>query len=501
MDLFPTELKTQSKQANQQGFGNDPRNLTPEGLFDNLNNVIGRPYSFLDNTDPKGRTFARHMVPASPLVMIRPGRIKFSESPNQFIKDALTKFGVAVGSDADVDKVLKGGKDSAGKPGGGTLFGGEYGVTAADKAAIEAAIAEKTRGTVGSFDISKHDGSIRYFDFSSTPTIQREYQSVLSTLSGRIYSRMKGETIAWADIGGKWDPGKLSNGGFYTFWADNASSVSESASSNVGATKLAGLVKGVSEISREAQFFLGSNLAGGATEGQRAGAVDGAIKGIADYIGAGDSGGLRASLGDAILGMNPMFPEVWKDSSFSRSYNLSFKFFSPYGAPAAIYQNVLQPFMMLMSLVFPVEANPGVYTEPFIFQVDCPGYFACDLGICTDFSFVKGGADNLWTVDGLPRQIDVTMSVRDLYPVLVASKNNQSMYFNVGMGTFLDNLAGISLFKGNAGEGDLIQRTRANINSTLGQARAIPGQLVSAGQVFLENSTPIPGIFRSFRDR
>jgi hypothetical protein len=229
--------------------------------------------------------------------------------------------------------------------------------------------------------------------------------------------------------------------------------------------------------------------------------IAGAMANVASAIGAqeGDAS-LSASLGDAILGLNPMFPEVWKDSSFSRSYTLNFKFHSPYGNSASVYQNVLLPFSMLLSLVMPVMANPGTYSEPFVFQLDCPGYFACDLGICTDFSFTKGGSENLWTADGLPRQIDVNMTVKDLYPVLTASKNNESLYFNCGMGTFLDNLAGISLFRTDKGQADLITRMKAGLGSRLGQLRSLPGKYEAGIQNFTEQYMPIGGIVRAFRD-
>ena len=462
---------------------------SPEQMYSDLNAVIGRPYSFLENSDPKGRTFTRHMLPSAPLVMIRPGRVKFSEKTTDFIAEALSKFGRSGVDKDNVGELLKGNSET-GK--GGSLFNNEYGVSDEDKAAIQAAIDEKQKGTVRDFTAG-NDKSIRYFEFASDVAIMREYQSVLHTISSKLYSRMNDKSVAWADVSGKWNPLEMTNGGFYTFWADNASSVSESASSEVGATKLAGLVKGISEISREASFFLGENLK--VEGGKKDGMVKDAIQNVANFIG-GDQEGLQASLGDAILGMNPMFPEVWKDSSFSRSYNISFKFHSPYGSPSAVYQNVLLPFSMLLSLVMPVMTNPGVYSEPFIFQLDCPGYFACDLGICTDFSFVKGGSENLWTVDGLPRQIDVTMAIRDLYPVLSASKNSESLYFNIGLSTFLDNLAGVSIFRSDDGKGDLVTRTRQRLNSALGQARGITGIGVAATQKFLEMYTPLPALLR-----
>ena len=473
---------------------------SPAELFNDLQSVIGRPHAFLENADPGLRTFTRHMLPAAPLVMIRPGRVKFSDKTEEFLKTTLSRFRGELVGDDELKRIMSGSKDAAeGKAKAGALFGNAYGISEGDKKAIEEAIEKKQAGTVADFT-AKNSQSVRYFEFNCSSEVMAEYASVLHTLSGRLFSRINNDSTRWASITGEFDPPGMTNGGFWTYWADNATSASESANADVGATKLAGLVKGVSEISREAQFFLSKDLRMG--ESANKGMIDGAIAKIASVIGNDNKdGGLSASLGDAILGLNPMFPEVWKDSSFSRSYTLSFKFHSPYGNPASVYQNVLLPFSMLLSLVMPVMANPGTYTEPFVFQLDCPGYFACDLGICTDFSFTRGGQDNLWTVDGLPRQIDVSMTVKDLYPVLTASKNNESLYFNCGMGTFLDNMAGISLFRTDKGQADLITRMKAGVGSKLGQIRAIPGRFEAVGQNFVEQYTPLGGLFRAFSDR
>jgi hypothetical protein len=476
---------------------------SPDVLYSHLDSIIGRPYSFLNNVDPNLRSFIRHMIPSAPLVMIKPGRVRFSEEPFEFINNALGSFGL------DVTNLSKGSEgvksalsgifgDTDGKSTSG-VFGSNYGVGAEDRKAINESIEKKRLATVMDVDAQK---SIRYFEFDSNTNIQAEYMSVLSTLSSRIFTRLNRDSVLWSPIDSQ--IAEMSLGGFRTFWADNASSVSETVSAEVGATKLAGLVKGVSDISKEGQFFLGKGFGEkyrNASDQERQGGdigngIESAISAISSFVG-GDSTGLRGSLGDAILGLNPMFPEVWKDSSFGRSYNLSFKFHSPYGSPAAIYQNVLLPFTMLLSLVMPVMMNPGVYSEPFVFQLDCPGYFACDLGICTDFTFIKGGSENLWSVDGLPLQIDVTMAVKDLYPVLVASKNNKSLYFNIGMSTFLDNMAGVSLFQSDAIGSDIITRTKSYLNSSLMQITSYPSGVMEDLKVLFEKLTPIPAMFRA----
>jgi hypothetical protein len=464
--------------------------------------VVGRPHRFMENTDPKMRTFVRHMLPSAPLVMIRPGRVKFAKETEDWLVKKLMGFGH--GED-EAKGLLHNKDDGTGKAAPGSVFSKNYGVSDEDYKAIQSAIDQKQKGTVA--DLMADDDNLksaRYFEFDSSNEVIKEYQSVMYTLATRIFSRMNDQALTFgkalgSSVTGDWQPEKMTNAGFYTFWADNATSVSESASNEVGATKLGGLVKTVAEISREAQFFMKSNLANqSASEAAKNTMIESAIGGVASFIG-GDvkDGNLRASLGDAILGMNPMFPEVWKDSAFSRSYTLNFKFHSPYGSPASVYNNVLLPFIMLMSLVMPVQASPGTYSEPFVFQLDCPGYFACDLGICTDFSFTKGGSENLWTVDGLPRQIDVNMSVRDLYPVLTASKNAESLYFNVGMGTFLDNLGGIALYKTKNGQGDLITRMKAGAYNKINQIRGTGDRWQAQAQDFAEQYTPIPAIFRA----
>ena len=92
--------------------------------------------------------------------------------------------------------------------------------------------------TYGDF-VAKNNKSIRYFEFNSNNEVMKEYRAVFHTLVSRLYSRMMNKVTPWADLRGKSDPPEMSNGGFWTLWADNATSVSESASSEVGATKLA----------------------------------------------------------------------------------------------------------------------------------------------------------------------------------------------------------------------------------------------------------------------
>jgi hypothetical protein len=465
-----------------------------------MKNAIGRPHGYLPSADPNNRAFFKHMWPTAPLVLIRPGSVVFTKGDTiaGILATALQTDQAAIQATFNVGQDQK-----------GSIFDltNLYGVSPSDASAINLAIQQKTGGTVLGLNGDKTSTvlPIRYFEFQ--PELNR-YNSVLATLAARLWSRMMvgapgtstplGSSINWVEqifgSGNMSSPSTMSTsyGGFWSFWADNASSVSETASNEVGESKVAAVVKAAAAMAHEVHFAIGDSLFSSV-----AGTISGAVDTIGGLFGANatpTSSGLTASLGDAILGVNPMFPEIWKESAFSRSYDLSFKFHSPYGDPGAIFQNVLMPFTQLLALVLPILHSTATYSQPFVFQLDCPGHFSCDLGICTSFSFTRGGSDRLWTASGLPREIDVTMQVKDLYPVLASSHNNKSLYCNIGMGTFLDNLASINLAA--SGQNiDFMSQLRAKALSALYGIDQIPNTVAAGLTNWFQENFGVSNLF------
>ena len=72
-----------------------------------------------------------------------------------------------------------------------------------------------------------------------------------------------------------------------------------------------------------------------------------------------------------------------------------------------------------------------------------PGRFDIDMGVVTSMTIQKGGADNLWTADGLPQMIEVNLSIMDLYPQMTQVKHHGLLAYNIGLSSFLENMAGI----------------------------------------------------------
>jgi len=75
----------------------------------------------------------------------------------------------------------------------------------------------------------------------------------------------------------------------------------------------------------------------------------------------------------------------------------------------------------------------------------------------------KGGDNQLWSCEGLPLEIDVTVSVKDLYPILMSTRLRAVLKYNRGLLAMLENMAGINTYQLS---GELAKRKlNANLNN------------------------------------
>lgn len=138
------------------------------------------------------------------------------------------------------------------------------------------------------------------------------------------------------------------------------------------------------------------------------------------------------------------YGQLWADSKTSDSFSLQFKFRSPYGSKYEIFRNCFFPFLLLHTAAIPKQDGRFSYQEPFMVMIDFPGWFRVNCGVIESLSWVKGGSNALFNVDGLPLEIEVTMNVKDLYPIQLSSENVTVMEYNWGLLSFLENMAGLT---------------------------------------------------------
>ena len=149
----------------------------------------------------------------------------------------------------------------------------------------------------------------------------------------------------------------------------------------------------------------------------------------------------------------PTMPDVWESSSFSRSYNVSFRFHSPYGDKLSIYENVYYPFLSLAAMVLPRQVGSMSYMEPFAVKATMPGMFNVNYGIIETLSVKRGEDQNDWTVDNLPKTMNIDVTFKDFEPQMLMPLGSRTLgksiqevlYPSSGIAEYITTLSGMTL--------------------------------------------------------
>jgi hypothetical protein len=137
-----------------------------------------------------------------------------------------------------------------------------------------------------------------------------------------------------------------------------------------------------------------------------------AIKSAAAVVGADGLGSVLT--GDGFVD----FPEIWDNSSFSKSHSFSFELRSPYGDPVSIFQTIYIPLLLLLCMALPRAAGPNSYTSPFYVRMYSKGMVAIPFGIIESMSISRGDAEFGWNKNFLPTVVKVNITVKDLAPAM-----------------------------------------------------------------------------------
>lgn len=267
-----------------------------------------------------------------------------------------------------------------------------------------------------------------------------------------------GKSVALRDV----DWSKEANSDFKTFFSahenlvfyvDSLNQVSESFTNETTESSIASQINGFADQSREVEFLFGgkgalSNIVDSASGVLSS--VTSALSRVATNIGGGIIGSLAEHGVNTVLnGGKIVFPQIWSDSSFDRSYSIDIKLRSPDNDSISIFMNVLKPYCKILALCLPhqVEDDPNGYSSPFLCRAYCKGLFSIDLGIIASLSVSKG-AEGQWNDDGLPTQIDLSVEIKDLYSSLAMSGYDdkiKNVVKNTSYMDFLCNMAGVNI--------------------------------------------------------
>ena len=237
------------------------------------------------------------------------------------------------------------------------------------------------------------------------------------------------------------------------FFLDSSDSISESFSNSTTESALAGMANGYSSEVNEINFLTGTDGSGMLAEIKAAleSSTENVTKALSnvDKAIAGDSilGRLAESLLPIVTGGKLVFPSLWADSSYSKSYSINLKLRSPDPDPVSIFLNIYMPLILLISMAAPRQTGNSAnsYKAPFLVRAVYRSVFNCNLGIISSISIDKGG-DHKWNILGHPTSADVSIQIDDLYSTMFISKNVGIINNTVQL-DYLANMAGLNMIE------------------------------------------------------
>lgn len=238
------------------------------------------------------------------------------------------------------------------------------------------------------------------------------------------------------------------------FYINSDASFQDSFSNETTESTLSSTINALSDKAREIQFLLGT---ASSAVGEAFDKVDGTLSDIKDQINnivnkvAGGNSiftTIANSVKTIVSGGRMLFPQIWSNSTFSRSYNISIKLTTPSNDRLSWWLNIYVPLCHLMALVLPRSEYVNSYTTPFIIKAFYKGMFNIDMGIITEMTFNKG-KDGSWTKDALPTIVEVSMTIQDLYSGMGMTSTG-SMFKgktlqNIAEMDYIANLCGINI--------------------------------------------------------
>lgn len=438
--MTPEEKKDIYMQYVNSEYGDtqDADNVANSLLVDNLSGIYGIPYQFPESVDPRpdlkssfGSIYAERIITRMPLLMISPGKVDFMSSYKTGEKKAVLDVLLNDGDGAsDINDFLE-------KPGKYYTFA--YDTENYWKYVNAANQASAVYLGIGDVEIDVNGVKAKAADFKWEKASNNKFDSLL-----------------------------VSNKSYVCFYTDADSSKSESFGNDTTSSQLADKVNDFSSIAKEIQFLVGANT--GINIMKNESLIKDALSnlhGVVDNFLGGSQ--IVKDLGEDFVtiasGGKLIFPEIWSDSTFSQSFDVKIKLRCPCPNKVSWFLDIIVPINHLIALTMPrspygksiinkdFDQEPSVngYMSPFLVRAFYKGLFNCDMGIITDLSIEKG-KEGSWTLDGLPSEVDISMTIKDLYNVMAMSEyttGNQRKSFlnNTTYLNYLANSCGISINK------------------------------------------------------
>lgn len=396
-------------------------------IVENLNGIYGIPYQFMESVDPRlvnsstdksptmGRKYADKIIAKMPLLCITPGKVDF-----------MSNF-----SKSDKNKMIKSLQDIA---------------TGELETDINYIIKDNGRYYTFAFEYEEYFNYVNALCRTGARFLNIE--DVKIDIGGSVE---RASNFDWKNALNSNLKATLTSNEFIGFYMDSTDSVSESFSNNTTQSQLSSTVNGFSDTARELNFLLGAGAGVQfdlMNEAKLAETMD-SINDISEKYLNGNTLFTTIANDFATIGTGGklLFPEIWSDSEFSRDFDVSIKLRTPDSDVMSWYINIFVPLCHLIALAAGHQTeNVNGYYSPFLIRAFYKGLFNVDMGIVTQMS-IRKGKEAAWNINGLPTEIDVDLTIKDLYNMLSIVPGTEAKNFvtnNILM-DYVANTCGINI--------------------------------------------------------
>lgn len=406
--------KTTASNINETTVGSkDPS----EDFIKSVRGIHGMPYQYMSSVDRRidgssfGRKFTEKIITRMPLLLLTPGRPKFMKAFSAKEREDIIKYIGNKENGSIIDDLLN---------------------------------------REGKF----YDLEFNYKEYYDYVNPMCQLTAKLLGLDNKILDGTQLDKYNWSKYANSQLTNFISSAECVAFYIDSEKQISETFSNSTGESILAGKANSLSDMGREIQFLLGGT-AGLQFDALSQQNYDATLKEFDDFskkylkmvpetlINRLGSGFLTVATGGKMI-----FPEIWNESHFSRSYNVNLKLRTPDYDPFSWYMNIAVPLLHLIALVGAQQMGPNAYKSPFLVRGTYKGFFNVNMGIITDMNINKGDQSK-WTINGLPTEVDISIQIKDLYDVMALSKQTElmSLMNNTALMDYLANMCGININK------------------------------------------------------
>ena len=382
--------------------------------------IHGMPYQFMESVDARagseykfGRKYTEKIIARLPLLLLTPGKPRFMKEFTDSSKQNIITYAASKGIDNTMGSLLN----------------------------------DDEQGKLYSFETCYKD----YYSFVN-PMCQR-MSRYLGIHEKKIDANSKAfGSYEWENYTNSAFRNFISSKENIAFYIDSDTQISETFSNSTGESMLTqGFADNISNMAREIQFLMG---AGAGIEFDSL-SEDSTLQDFNDWADKFSSflpkrlvSNLKQGFKSVVSGGKMIFPEIWNDSSFSRSYRISIKLRTPDADVLSWYLNIGVPMLHLIALVAPHQLGANGFQSPFLVRGWYKGFFNCDMGIITDMDISKGDKGK-WTLDGLPTEVDISFTIKDLYQILTITSDEKisDLLANTALLDYIANMCGINVSK------------------------------------------------------